>query len=577
MTIAGAWPAQRGFAFVSDESGRPQPWLRTWTGQKRMLPVEGAVIRLAWRPDQTRLLAVTDLTGAEDYRLAELDPDTGHVDWIEAKPGVRHEVGVPYSTESQPYSPDGRWLAYASNARDITCFDVYVRDLSTGTSRMVLQGDDRYLPACFSPDSRQLLVLRLHQNTDQDLFARDLDTGQTRHLTPHDGPAKYQPGAWTEDGIYVCTTEGRDYLGVALLVPGRPLTWVATPDADVDNVAVGPQVVWSMTQDQHTILATPTSTIEVRGIASQPYGRDGFVPRFAGDRLLVQVGAADRATELCLVDPVSGESRQLTSYSDDLPDDLVAPQTVWFTNPDGLEISGLLYRPRSATEPVPAVLHIHGGPEGAALPVHDPLIQRLVRAGIAVLAPNVRGSTGRGFAYQRLIYRDWGGGDLADFQACAHFLMSLDWVDGTRLGVYGGSYGGFAALSCLSRLPDHWRAGVAICAPVDLAQSIHTFPPTWRRRAVDWIGDVNDPADAARLAAASPLTHASAIKAPLLLVHGANDTRVRIDGTEQIHQTLTKLGRTVRFIPLTGGHEVSERTELDRIDTATLEWFTTHL
>ncbi|MFE1905481.1 S9 family peptidase [Streptomyces gardneri] len=577
MTVWGAWPAKDGFACISDESGRPQPWFQTWAGDRRMLPIDGAVTRLAWRPDATRLLVVTDVTGGQDYRLAELDPVTGEAEWLAAEPGVRREIGVPYSSASQPYSPDGRLLAYATSARDVTCLDVYVRDLATGESRMVLEGDDRYVPICFSPDSRYLLVLKFHQNTDQDLYACDLATGLTRHLTPHEGPAKYQPGGWNEDGIYVCTTEGRDFLGVALLVPGRPLKWIATPDADVENVIVGPQVVWALPRDQHTVLCTPTSEVELPGFASQPFGYDGFVPRFAGDRMLVQVGASDRATEYFLVDLASGEPTRLTDFGDGLPDDLVVPETVWFTAADGVKISGLLYRPRSAAGPVPAVLTIHGGPEWAALPVHDPLIQRLVRAGIAVLAPNVRGSTGRGLAYQRLIYRDWGGGDLADFDAAAWFLRSLDWVDGDRLGVHGMSYGGFAALSCLTRLPQHWRAGVAICGPADLESDVRALPPTWSRRVVEWIGDVDDPEDLARLKAASPLTHAADVRAPLLLAHAEGDTTVVINGTEQLYETLTGLGKTVRFIRLSRGHLPDDREERDELDAAFVQWFRDHL
>jgi dienelactone hydrolase len=577
MTVWGAWPAKEGFAYVSDESGRPQPWFRTWAGQRRMFPIDGAVTRLAWRPDETRLLVVADVTGGQDYHLAELDPVTGEVEWLATEPGVRREIGVPYSSASRPYSPDGRLLAYASSARDVTCLDVYVRDLTTGVSRMVLEGDDRYVPVCFSPDSRYLLVLKFHQNTDHDLFACDLTTGGIRHLTPHEGPAKYQPGGWNEDGIYLCTTEGRDFLGVALLVPGRPLEWIATPAADVENVIVGPQVVWALPQDQTTVLCTRESAVELPGFASQPFGYDGFVPRFAEDRLLVQVGASDRATEFFLADPASGELHQLTRFSDELPDDLVVPETVRFTGADGLEISGLLYRPRSTAGPVPAVLTIHGGPEWAALPVHDPLIQRLVRAGIAVLAPNVRGSTGRGLAYQRLIYRDWGGGDLADFEAAAGFLRGLDWVDGARLGVHGMSYGGFAALSCLTRLPGYWRAGVAICGPADLEEDVRALPPTWRRRVVEWIGDVDDPEDLARLRAASPLTHAADIQAPLLLAHAENDTTVVITGTEQLCRTLTGLGKTVRFIRLSRGHLPDDREERDDLDAAVVQWFHEHL
>src|SRR4029079_11628496 len=102
---------------------------------------------------------------------------------------------------------------------------------------------------------------------------------------------------------------------------------------------------------------------------------------------------------------------------------------------------------------LPVVLVIHGGPEFQALPLFSPLIQSLVARGIAVLAPNVRGSTGYGQHYQRLIYRDWGGGDLQDLAAAADYLQGQDWADGGRLGVYGGSYGGVAGVGRLARLP----------------------------------------------------------------------------------------------------------------------------
>nr|WP_042179313.1 alpha/beta fold hydrolase [Kibdelosporangium sp. MJ126-NF4]CEL13754.1 putative peptidase [Kibdelosporangium sp. MJ126-NF4]CTQ99440.1 putative peptidase [Kibdelosporangium sp. MJ126-NF4] len=582
MSITGAWPTTGGFAYVSTESGRPQPWLRTGDGPARPLAIDGAVQRLAWRPDGTRLLAQTDLTGAENYQLAEIDPVTGTLDWIDRQDHVRHEIGVPYSSGSQPYSPDGRLLAYASTARDETCFDVYLRDLASGQTRTLLRGtdlygDDRYLPMCFSPDSQRLLVLRLHQNSEHDLFACDVRTGQVEHLTPHEGPAKYLPGGWAEDGIYLCTTQGRDHLGVARLVPGQPLDWLATPEHDIETVVVGPRVLWpTLTDDGHTLLGAAA----IPGIACVAFGSDGFHPRYTPEgRLLVQAGAADRATEIYLADPDTGTVERLTHDSDALPAGLVVPRTVRFPSDDGLEITGLLYRPRGDTPRagVPAVLHIHGGPEDQARPLYDPLIQDLVRAGIAVLAPNVRGSTGRGLRYQRMVYRDWGGGDLRDLAACAEFLRAQPGIDGTRLGVYGESYGGFATLSCLSRLPELWRAGVAVCAPCDLESNTRAFPPTWRRRAAEWVGDVEDPAERARLAQASPQTHAANIHAPLLLGHGVNDSRVAIKETDTLHATLVELGRTVRLVRMTGGHTVFGPGEWDAFTAETVTWFRTHL
>ncbi|KAA2254055.1 S9 family peptidase [Solihabitans fulvus] len=592
-------PDGRTVAYVSDAGGRPQVWLRATDGSTpaRELSVGGVVTRCVWRPDGTGLLVQTDPTGAEDYQLAELDPATGEVSRLADEPGVRHEIGIPYGTTGDPYSPDGMLLAYASNSRDRSCFDVLVRDLATGVDRLVLRGDDRYLPVCFSPDSRRLLVLRLHQNTEHDLFAVDLapspgtpadDT--VTHLTPHDGPSKYLPIGWSEDGIYLCATHGRDFLGVALLAPDGEWRWLDTPDHDVEGGALsrdGRWLAWGVNVDGYTELVRldlrtgdrgPVRGLP-RGMAVTEHGLGGHALRFTddGSALLVQLARPDAATELYLADLATGGARRLTDAGRDLPGGLVTPEIVRFDSADGLTVDGLLYRP-SGEDRSPVVVLVHGGPEFRTYPAYDPLIHALLANGIGVLAPNVRGSSGRGMRYQRLVYRDWGGGDLADLAAAAGFLRGVDWADGDRLGVYGASYGGFAALSCLTRLPELWRAGVSECGPSDLIDDIRSFPPTWRLRGRDWIGDPDDPEDAAMLIERSPLHNAHRLRAPLLLMHGSNDTRVAVENSDRMFLRLTDLGLPVRFEEIAGeGHVIADRDSQAAILRTIVAWFVSHL
>ena len=123
------------------------------------------------------------------------------------------------------------------------------------------------------------------------------------------------------------------------------------------------------------------------------------------------------------------------------------------------------------------------------------LYQYLASRGIAVLAPNIRGSTGYGKTYQTLIHHDWGGDELKDMEAAAQYLQRCDWVDSERIGVYGGSFGGFATLSCVSRLPDYWAVAVDIVGPSNLVTFAKAVPPTWRRMMAQWVGDPETEAD----------------------------------------------------------------------------------
>ena len=138
-----------------------------------------------------------------------------------------------------------------------------------------------------------------------------------------------------------------------------------------------------------------------------------------------------------------------------------------------------------------------------------------------MFAPNVRGSAGHGMAWQKRIYRDWAGIDLEDFAAAADYLRSQEWADGEAARGYGQSYGGFAALSCLSRLPDLWAAGVSCYRPANLETLARSMPQDWATVVQEMFGDVD--ADAEDMRRRSPVIYADQITAPLLVLQRAND------------------------------------------------------
>jgi dipeptidyl aminopeptidase/acylaminoacyl peptidase len=225
-------------------------------------------------------------------------------------------------------------------------------------------------------------------------------------------------------------------------------------------------------------------------------------------------------------------------------EELIEPELVSFPSPDAHRIPAWVYRGRGGGAQ-PVVLYFHGGPEAQERPGYKPFLQYLASRGISVVAPNIRGSTGYGKTYQRLIYRDWGNGDLRDFEAAAQWARAQPWADPQRLGVCGGSYGGFATLTCLARLPELWAVGVDAFGPSNLISLIETAPPTWWRLTRELIGDPE--ADREKLLAASPITYVDRIRAPLLVVQGAKDPRVVPAESEQIVERLRELGRPVEY------------------------------
>jgi dipeptidyl aminopeptidase/acylaminoacyl peptidase len=196
--------------------------------------------------------------------------------------------------------------------------------------------------------------------------------------------------------------------------------------------------------------------------------------------------------------------------------------------------------------------------------------------GIAVLAPNIRGSTGYGTSYQKLIHHDWGGAELKDLKAAADWMCARPEIDPARLGVFGGSFGGFATLSCVTRLPEYWKVGVDIVGPSNLMTFVKTVPPFWVRFMAQWVGDPETEADFLR--DRSPITYIDNVRADLLVVQGANDPRVNKAESDQMVEHLRAKGRKVEYMVFEDeGHGFTKRVNQLRAMGACGRFLVDHL
>ncbi len=544
-------------AYTVNTSGQFNLWRQSTAGGfPHQLTVfsQQSVRQVAWAPDGEHIAFTADQHGDEFTHVFLIPARGGQPERLTTAAETQHFI------EANAWSPNGRYLALYANDRDNHAnMDVLVHDHKTGETRRVLAGTALYGFGGWSPDGKRLVAVDVKSNTNQDLYLVDPRDGAHRLLTEHDGQVKYQPGPWAADkrGFYFLTDEGREFTGLAFYdVRKYKWDWVETPDWDVENVAGsddGRFLAWVVNEDGY-------SRLYVRNLASGKLLRLPELPAGvlvnlvfapAGDKLALLWMTPTHCAEIFILDLRRRTVKQIThSMLGGLDErELSTPSLVRYPTWDERRIPAWLYKPKgaSARNRAGVILSIHGGPEAQERPIYiyAGMYQYWTSRGLGVLAPNIRGSTGYGKTYQKLIHRDWGGGELQDIEAAVKYLHTLDWVDPARIAVFGGSFGGFATLSAVSRLPVYWAAAVDIVGPSNLLTFVKAVPPHWRRFMDEWVG--NPETDRDFLIARSPITYVDQIRAPLFIIQGAKDPRVVKAESDQIAEKLRARGVDVRY------------------------------
>jgi dipeptidyl aminopeptidase/acylaminoacyl peptidase len=284
-----------------------------------------------------------------------------------------------------------------------------------------------------------------------------------------------------------------------------------------------------------------------------------------------------------LVDLGAGRSSRLTQALNPQikESDLVATQVVRYKSADGVEIPSILYRPRiaSATTKVPALVWVHGGPGGQSRTGYSAQIQHLVNHGYAVLAANNRGSSGYGKTFFHMDDKRHGEVDLQDIVAGKTYLASQDWVDDARIGIIGGSYGGYMVGAALAFEPDVFAVGINIFGVMNWVRTLQSIPPWWASFKESLYDEMGDPAtDGERHRRISPLFHAKNIKVPLLVVQGANDPRVLKVESDEIVAAVKANNVPVEYVLFPDeGHGFTKRENRIKASDAYVTFLDKHL
>jgi dipeptidyl aminopeptidase/acylaminoacyl peptidase len=520
------------------------------------------------------LYFTADKGGTERWQVFVRRPD-GRIEDFAVTAGDR----VQHHLSRNAVSPDGTSVAISTNAREESDVDIALVDAKSKEQRRLLAEPAWHVAGGWSPDGRWLCAMRVAQNTDQDLFAIEVASGEVAELTGHAGEMQNTPAGWLADGrVLAITDNGSDFLHLeAIEVSTGAREVFDQADGDVElavTSADGRAVAWSVNEDGYSRLRWRFGD-----------GRAGErkTGGWVGDLVVSQDGAraaytllpVDGPQEIRIVDLSTGEDRLLLS-GDIAPAYPGRPESIRIPATEGA-IPAYVWRPDGKATRRPALLVIHGGPEGQSRPVLGfPVLQELLSRGVVIVVPNVHGSTGYGKAWQTRIHRDWGGIDLADFRSIAEWMRRQPDFDTDRLGVWGGSYGGFATLTCITRLPEYWRCAVELFGPCNLVTMLENDPPNWHRWNRLWIGDLET--DREKLIERSPITYVENVRCPLLVFQGDNDPRIPREESDQMVGRLRELGRTVEYVTFEGeGHGFTGLDAAQLVHNRTIDFFERHL
>lgn len=567
---AGFSPDGSKVLVTSDKSGIINAYELTLESQE-VSPItqsdSTSVRAVSYFPEDERIMLAMDDNGNEIFHLFVRETD-GTVTELTTNPQARASF--------QGWSYDGSKGFFSYTNRDPRFADLYAMDVATLEYEMIYQNDEGYFLGGLSRDEEYLALIRPVTTSETELFLLHRPTGEMTEISTEMGsysPAYFHPN---EPALYYLTNAGAEY---QRLMKYDYETDTHSDVAERDWDIAGAFMSREGTYQALIVNADGRSVVEMTHV---PSGEKVDLPDAEGSsigniqisrdesQMTFMYGNSAAPFDLYHMPLPDGESTKLFETLNEAiaEEDLVQATVVRYPSFDDLKIPAIYYKPHqaSAEDPVPALVWVHGGPGGQSRQGYFGLIQYLVNKGYAILAVNNRGSSGYGNTFFEMDNQRHGEEDLQDCVYGKKWLAQQPYIDSSRIGIIGGSYGGFMVMAALTREPEVFDVGVDIFGVTNWLRTLKSIPPWWEAQKEALYDEMGNPyEDSVRLYEISPLFHADQITKPTMVLQGAQDPRVLQAESDEIVAAIEANGVPVEYVlfPDEGHGFVKEENQIE--------------
>ncbi|MEZ5083854.1 MAG: S9 family peptidase [Bacteroidales bacterium] len=514
---------------------------------------EESIFAISWFPEDDRILYSSDKGGNEISHIYLIDLEGNTTDltpWEESK------------SEFFEWARDKKSFFFVSNKRDERFFDLYEMDVETFTPVLIYENNDGLNVSSISDNKRWLALTKTITTSNGEMYLYDMETKALKHISEHQGDAEYNPQFFdlSNSHLYYKTNENSEfqYIESYNLESGlKKKIWGTNWDV---------WYVYHSYNEKYRVIGVNEDGKTVVHVFVLATGEKVDLPEISdGSISSVNISKSENLMLLTIAKSTSPNNKYLYNFQtkeliqltntlnpEINVEDLVAAKVVRYKSFDGLEIPAIYYQPHNASvdQKVPALVWVHGGPGGQSRVSYFSLIQYLVNHGYAIVAVNNRGSSGYGKSFYQMDDKKHGDVDLKDCIYAKDFLASTGVVDTNKIGIIGGSYGGYMTMAALTFAPEEFNAGINLFGVTNWLRTTRSIPPYWesfRKALYEEMGDPNTE-DSIALYKKSPLFFAENVTKPLMVLQGSNDPRVLQVESDEIVEAVRNNGVPVEYV-----------------------------